>query len=140
MGKQSKTKNNHIFETIQPENIQRKKTEKEILYILLKEELQKGMAGYPEAVQIKTRISELLVIEAEGLKVRSGFKENLEKEKASLFHLAREMKKGAECRVERLRIGGQDIDDSDICEKEVHNFFEPLFNGQHGRQQPFEID
>ena len=78
---------------------------------------------------VKTRISELLVIEAEGLKVSSRFKENLEKEKASLFHLAREMKKGAECRVERLRIGGQDIDDSDICEKEVHNFFEPLFNG-----------
>ena len=118
---------------------ERKQT-KDMLYILLKNALQEGMAGFANAQDLKRRISDLLLIEAEGLKVRSRFKENLEKEKASLFHLAREKKRGAECRIEKLLINGQETDDLDKCKTHVHAFFEPLFNGRHGRPQPFVMD
>lgn len=117
-----------------------RKHTKEMLYILLKVELQRGMAGFAAAMDIKNRISNLLVIEAEGLKVRSRFKENLEKEKASLFHLAREKKKGAENSIEKLLLHGQEVNDPVQCEREVIGFYEPLFNGRQGRPQPFIMD
>ena len=41
--------------------------------------------------------------------VRSRFKENLEKEKACLFHLAREKKKGTENSIEKLLLHGQKV-------------------------------
>ena len=113
---------------------------KEMLYILLKVELQRGMAGFAAAMDIKNRISNLLVIEAEGLMVRSRFKENLEKEKACLFHLAREKKKGTENNIEKLLLHGQEVNDPVHCEQEVINFYEPLFNGRQGQPQPFIMD
>jgi hypothetical protein len=111
-----------------------------MLYILLKVELQRGMAGFAAAMDIKNRISNLLVIEAEGLMVRSRFKENLEKEKACLFHLAREKKKGTENSIEKLLLHGQEVNDPVQCEREVIGFYEPLFNGRQGRPQPFIMD
>ena len=113
---------------------------KEMLYILLKVELQRGMAGFAAAMDIKNRITNLLVIEAEGLMVRSRFKENLEKEKACLFHLAREKKKGTENSIEKLLLHGQEVNDPVQCEQEVINFYEPLFNGRQGQPQPFIMD
>ena len=118
---------------------ERKQT-KRMLYIQLKEALSRGMAGFPEAVLIKRRINQILLVESEGLKVRSRFKENLEKEKASLFHLAREKKMGTKNCIDKLVIAGQETNDAERCEQEVLNFFEPLFNGRHGRVRPFVMD
>ena len=98
----------------------------EALYIMLEEALGRAVEGYQEAVLLKQRISDLLVVAAEGLKIRSRFKENLEKEKASLFHLAREKKKAMENNIEKLLIGGVECSDRKVCEEEVINFYEPL--------------
>ena len=102
--------------------------------------LARGMAGYDDALCFKSKISDILLSEAEGVKVRSRFKENLEHEKASLFHLVREKKRGDETNVEKLLIGGQEAEDRGCCEAEVLGFYEPLFNGRQGRPQPFGRD
>ena len=54
--------------------------------------------------------------------MRSRFKENMEKEKGSLFHLARDKKNN----VEKLLIGGVEEKDAELCEQEILGFFEPL--------------
>lgn len=113
---------------------------KEMLYILLNQALESGVAGYTEGRELKRRIMDMLMVESEGLRIRSRFQENQEKERASLYHLSRERKRGRENNVETLMIGGQEVSDPRLCEEAVLNLFEPLFNGREGRPQPFEID
>ena len=55
--------------------------------------------------------------------MRSRFKENMEKEKGTLFHLAREKKKAEESNVEKLLIGGVEEKDAELCEQEILGFF-----------------
>ena len=55
--------------------------------------LARRMVGYDDALCFKSKIPDILLSEAEGVKVRIRFKENLEQEKASLFHLVREKKR-----------------------------------------------
>ena len=116
------------------------KQTKEGLYFMLGQALSQGMEGFKLSLCLKQRISDLLLVEAEGVKVRSRFKENMEKEKASLYHVVREKKRGEQNNVERLMVGGQEVADKAVCEKEVLDFFEPLFNGRHGRPQVFQMD
>ena len=113
---------------------------KAAFYILLSDALNAGVAGYSEALELKARISEILLYEAEGLKIRSRFKENQEKEKASLYHLAREKKRGGENNLEKLLINGQVETSKDVCEAAVLDFYEPLLNGRQGRQGIFTMD
>jgi exonuclease III len=113
---------------------------KNALYIFLGEALSQGMAGYAESQELKHRIKEILAHEAEGVKIRSRYKENLEKERASLFHLSREKKRGKENNVEKLMINGVEVDDPKVCERAVLGFYEPLLNGCQGRITPFQID
>ena len=58
--------------------------------------------------------------------MRSRFKENMEKEKGSLVHLARD-KKNTE---EKLLIGGVEEKDAELCEQEILGFFEPLLKAR----------
>ena len=122
------------------EQARERKQTKEGLYVLLRESLERGMEGFEDSMVFKDRINTILVEEAEGVKVRSRFKENMEKEKGSLFHLAREKKKAQENNVEKLLIGGVEERDADLCEQEILGFFEPLLNGRQGRVQPFQMD
>ena len=118
---------------------ERKQT-KEGFYILLTRALERGVDGYQESLLLKRQINNMLAIEAEGLKVRSRFKENHEKEKASLFHLARELKQGKQNNLEELLIDGNIESDPERCKSEVLNFYEPLLNGRHGRPAAFQME
>ena len=112
----------------------------EALYILLEDALSRGVNGYSEAILLKQRITEQLLIAGEGVKVRSRFKENLEKERASLYHLAREKKMAGANNLEKLIIGGVEVADKRTCEAEIINYYEPLFNGREGRSEPFTME
>lgn len=54
---------------------------------------------------MKIELNKILILEANGIKIRSRFKENLENERASLFHMNREIKKGKENNAESLLLG-----------------------------------
>ena len=75
---------------------------------MLGQALSQGMEGFKLSLCLKQRILDLLLVEDEGVKVRSRFKENMEKEKASLYHVVREKKRGEQNNIERLMVGGQD--------------------------------
>ena len=112
----------------------------EALYILLEDALSRGVDGYSEAVLLKHRITEQLLIAGEGVKVQSRFKENLEKERASLYHLAREKKMAGANNLDKLIIGGVEVADKRTCEAEVLNYYEPLFNSREGRSETFTME
>ena len=68
------------------EQAREKKQPKEGLYVLLRESLERRMEGFENSMVIKDRFNKILVEEAEGVKVKSRFKENMEKERGTLFH------------------------------------------------------
>ena len=111
-----------------------RKCTKNFLYIQLKEALEN--APFNEILRIKEELNRILLFEANGIKVRSRHKEDLEIEKASLFHMNREMKKGQANNAECLMIGPKDNmhleKDPDKCKEEVIKFFTALFSGKLG--------
>ena len=68
-----------------------------------------------------------------GFVVRSRYKENIESEKASLFHLNKENKNFEKNSLESLKINGQVESDKSKIEAEVLKYFGALFNGHHDR-------
>ena len=95
-------------------------------YVLLRESLEMGMEGFKDSMVFKNWINTILVEEAEGVTVRSRIKENMEKAKGSLFHLARDKKNY----VEKLLIGGVEEKDAELREQEILGFFEPLLKAR----------
>ena len=67
-----------------------------------------------------------------GVKVRSKHGQDLECERASLFHAAREFKNHKNVAT-GMKINKQIVTDKKIIEEEVVNFFTALFNGHHGK-------
>ena len=61
----------------------------------------------------------------------SRFKENLEGERASLYHLNREKKKANQKSVSKLSINGNDVENKEDIEEEIAGFFGALFKGYH---------
>ena len=124
-----------------------RKCTKNFLYIQLKNALNSG--PYSEVLRIKEDLNKILLFEANGIKIRSRHKEDLEVEKASLFHMNREIKKGEANNAESLLIGPSDSryleTDPKKCKDEVLNFFSALFSGRLGLDgeilvDPFEKD
>ena len=113
---------------------------KDALYHWLKDSVDKGMEGYEETVEIKAKIQDIYETEMEGFKVRSRFKENLEKEKGSLFHLAREKKNGKLNNLEKILIDDVVVTDKKLIEGKVMGHFDSLFNGKLGRDDVFIMD
>ena len=70
---------------------------------------------------------------AMGVIIRSKFNENAEMERASLFHVGREMRNGEKNSLNKMVINGKVEDDRAKIEEEVMRFFFPLFNGMHGK-------
>ena len=68
-----------------------------------------------------------------GFIVRSRYKENLESEKASLFHLNRENKNFNKNTLDSLKINGQVTSDKTKKESNILKYFGALFNGHHNR-------
>ena len=85
---------------------ERKQT-KDGFYYLLKLAIDHGMAGFDEALEIKHRINDINQQEMVGVMVRSRFQENIEKERGSLYHLARDKKNNLEV----LKIDGNNVTD-----------------------------
>ena len=119
---------------------QEKRQTKDALYHWLKVAVDKGVDGYEEAAEIKHMIQDINESEMEGIKVRSRFKENLEKELGSLLHLAREKRNGQLNNLEKILIDDVEITDDKVIEKHVVNYFDNLFNGRLGRDKVFEMD
>ena len=94
---------------------------KSFLYNQLKLALNVG--PYSEVLRIKSEINNILLFESTGIKIRSRFQENAELEKASLFHMNREIKKGKENNAEALKVGPPGNQTTEIdhgkCKNEV---------------------
>ncbi len=119
--------------------LERKQT-KEGFYCLLKLAIDCGMAGFDEALDLKHRINYINQREMEGVKVRSRFQENIEKERGSLYHLAREKKNGKRNNLEVLKIDGDNVSDQVKIQEKVLDYFEKLFNGRLDREEDFVMD
>ena len=87
------------------------------MYFWLKEAVDKGVDGYEEATIIKHKIQGIYESDMEGVKIRSRYKENLEKEQGSLFHLARERKNGKLNNLEKILINNTVVTDEKTIEK-----------------------
>ena len=101
--------------------------------------------NWVEVSIIRGRLRDMMREECLGYKIRSRFKENLETEKASLFHVNREKKKSSQGGISCLRIGGAEVTDKEEIEAEVLGYFGALFQGHHragglNAGTPFEPD
>ena len=120
-----------------------RKCTKDFLFYQLKNALNFG--PYKEVLRLKAEINKILLFEANGFKIRSKHKEDLEMEKASLYHINREIKKGKENNAETLMIGEKVETDPRKCKEEVMRYFSALFSGRLGidgevYDEPFEMD
>ena len=124
-----------------------RKCTKDFLYCQLTHAMRNGSTS--EIQRLKSELNRILIFEANGIKVRSRYKESLENERSSLFHMNREIKKGKENNVENLLIGPvgfQKLEtDPKKCKDEIMTFFSALFSGRLGLngeilENPFEMD
>ena len=120
-----------------------RKNTKMYLFSYLGLVIRKG--NWKEVARVRKEIKTMLEKESMGFVVRSRYKESIESEKASVFHLNRENKKYKKNSSESLKINGEVINDESKIEAEVLKFFGALFNGHHDRNgedtgQPFVPD
>ena len=85
---------------------------------------------WDEVARIRNEIKLMEMYDAYGVLVRSRFKQNAEFEQGSLFHQAREFK-NIKNNLDKLKIGGAEVEDKGVIEEEVLGFFGALFNGKH---------
>ena len=109
---------------------------RDYLYGTLALDLRDG--NWDQVGLVRARLKTMYMEDVLGFAVRSRFQENLEEERAGLFHLNRERKNGQGGNVEKLVRKGVDgvttvLDRREDVESEVLGFFEPLFSGHHGR-------
>ena len=107
----------------------RNQTKQMLLYSL---KLMMEENDWDEVIRIKARINKMLLDDLMGVKVRSKHGQDLECERASLFHAAREFKNHKNVAT-GMKINKQIVTDKKIIEEEVVNFFTALFNGHHGK-------
>ena len=89
--------------------------------------------NWKEVARVRKQLRTLLQKESMGFTVRSRYKENLESESASLFHLNRENKNFKRSSLQNLKIGDNVTSDRKTIETEVVKYFGALFNGHHDR-------
>ena len=106
----------------------RRNSTKRFLLSYLKIALEKK--DWSEVSRIKSELESMLHSDLMGFIVRSRFKQNAEKERASLFHACMERKNGSN-NLNSLKIDENIVKDSRLIEKEVVKFFSSLFNGYH---------
>ena len=89
-----------------------------------------GRKDWDEVARVREDLDIMMLADAMGVVVRSRFKQNVEFEKASLFHAAKEAKNDKN-NLGKLKIGGVIVTDKKKIEEEVVKFFTALFNGHH---------
>jgi exonuclease III len=104
----------------------------DFLFFLLEEAVRKKEAG--EVLSIRARLRTMMLEDAWGFVLRSRFQQNVEEERASLYHVNRERHHGKRNCIDRIKVA-EDVEEEDPVqvEKLVKDFFEPLFSGCHGR-------
>jgi hypothetical protein len=95
--------------------------------------------------RVRKEIKTMLEKESMGFVVRSRYKESIESEKASVFHLNRENKNYKKNSLKSLKINGEVTTDESKIEAEVLKYLGALLNGHHDRNgedtgQPFVPD
>ena len=120
-----------------------KKGLKEMLMVMLECALEEK--DWVQVAIIRGRLRQIMREQSMGFKVRSRYKENLECERASLYHVNREKKKSGQRNISKLLVEGVEVEDKDTVENEVCNYFGALFGGHHRRGgvnvgRPFEPD
>ena len=94
---------------------------KQFLFYCLTRFLNEGK--FEEALKMKQKINKILMAESMGFVVRSRFQENAEMERASLYHVNREKKRGKGSNLEKLMINNSEEDNRDKIEEAVLQFF-----------------
>ena len=88
-------------------------------YLMTVLELALVEKNWVEVSIIRGRLRDMMREECLGYKIRSRLKENLETEKASLFHVNREKKKSKQRGISSLMVGGVEVTDREDIEEEV---------------------
>ena len=86
--------------------------------------------NWDEVARVKEELDTMLLADAMGVVIRSRFQQNSEREKASLYHAAREAKNDKN-NLSKLKIDGVIVSDKKKIEEKVVHFFTALFNGHH---------
>ena len=84
---------------------------------------------WEDVAKYREDITAMLNLDAMGFVVRSRFQQNVEEEKASVYHAARE--KSKRTNVSALKINGATVTDNSEVEGIVVQYFNALFNGHH---------
>ena len=80
---------------------------------------------------LRGRLKTMFQEDLQGFIIRSRAQEYAEEEKGSLYHVNREVKLGNSTNLSSLMIDGRVCSDKEEVEKEIFNFYGPLFRGQH---------
>jgi exonuclease III len=120
-----------------------RKNTKMYLFSYLGLVIRKG--NWKEVARVRKEIKTMLEKESMGFVVRSRYKESIESEKASVFHLNRENKNYKKNSLKSLKINGEVTTDESKIEAEVLKYLGALLNGHHDRNgedtgQPFVPD
>ena len=107
-----------------------KRDTRDYLYFCLEEAIKER--NWQEVSDLRVRLKTMALEASMGFMVRSRFKQNVEEEKASLFHSNRKKKNAQKNNHEHLKINRIIENDKAKIEKEIIDFFFPLFNGYHG--------
>jgi hypothetical protein len=106
---------------------QRNHTKKFLLSYL---KLVLAKQNWDEVARVKEKLDTMIKSDAMGFVVRSRYKQNVEGEKASLYHAAREAKNGKN-KVSSLKIDGNVVKEKGTIETKVLSYFGALLNGHH---------
>ena len=100
---------------------------------------------------LKERLRAILMQEVQGVVVRSRYQQNVEEERATLFHQNKEVKMTQKRKLSKLKLRNGDgtfenctiSEDEDEIAEECFQFFDALLNGRHDKDlrdtgQPFE--
>ena len=101
----------------------------QFLYNHLGRAMRRGDWG--AVVSLRARIQGMFLEDSWGFVVRSRYKQNVEEEMASLYHVNREKRHGARNNISKLSVTGAIVEEREEVERHVLGFFEPLFSGAH---------
>ena len=110
---------------------------KDWLYLLLGDALEE--CDWPRVAEWREELRTLLIFEEQGLKIRSRCKQEVEEERASLYHVGKELGSDGRSCLTKLKVEETDgegqvreviTDDEAKIEEALVNFHEALFNGR----------
>ena len=110
---------------------------KDWTYLQLRDALEEGR--WPRVAELREELRVQLLHEEQGLKLRSRCKQEVEEERASIYHVGREISNASKgslskLKVEKVNARGEIVEQTIEDEKEIEdalvNFYDALFNGR----------